>query len=84
MYTYSTSSAVNNLKKNKLIKHAEVTKILPNKVKVKVTESQIVGLVKKKDHYVPILEDGTELENYEESNVTDDGPSLKDSKRKKK
>ena len=48
MYTYSTSSAVNNLKKNKLIKHAEVTKILPNKVKVKVTESQIVGLVKRK------------------------------------
>ena len=84
MYTYSTSSAVNNLKKNKLIKHAEVTKVLPNKVKVKVTESQIVGLVKKKDHYVPILEDGTELENYEESNVTDDGPVLEGFKKEKK
>ena len=84
MYTYSTSSAVNNLKKNKLIKHAEVTKVLPNKVKVKVTESQIVGLVKKKDNYVPILEDGTELENYEESNVTDDGPVLEGFKKEKK
>src|SRR5699024_7145783 len=42
------------------------------------------GLVKKKDHYVPILEDGTELENYEESNVTDDGPVLEGFKKEKK
>lgn len=84
MYTYSTSTAVKNLKKNKLIKHAEVTKVLPNKLKVKVTESQIVGLVKKKDDYVPILEDGTELENYEDSNVTDDGPVLEGFKKEKK
>ncbi|MGE0974173.1 cell division protein FtsQ/DivIB [Staphylococcus cohnii] len=84
MYTYSTSTAVNNLKENKLIKHAEVTKVLPNKLKVKVTESQIVGLVKKKDDYVPILEDGTELENYEDSNVTDDGPVLEGFKKEKK
>ena len=61
-----------------------MTKVLPNKLKVKVTESQIVGLVKKKDDYIPILEDGTELENYEDSNVTDDGPVLEGFKKEKK
>lgn len=84
MYTYSTSKAIKNLKKNELIKDAEVTKQLPNKLNVKVTENQIVALTKKKDKYVPILEDGTELENYEDGNVTDDGPVLEGFKKEKK
>src|SRR5699024_12016904 len=84
IYNNSNSTAVKNLNKNKLIEHVEVTKVLQNKLEVKVTESQIVGLVKKKDDYVPILEDGTELENYEDSNVTDDGPVLEGFKKEKK
>ena len=42
---------------------------------VKVTEDQIVALIKKKDKYVPITEDGTELENFQDS-VLDDGPII--------
>src|SRR5699024_1788061 len=45
---------------------------------------KIISVVKNKDDYVPILEDGTELENYEESNVTDDGPVLEGFKKEKK
>src|SRR5699024_6995094 len=84
MYTYSTSTAVKNLKKNKLIKHAEVTKVLPNKLQVKVTESKIVGLVKKKKDYIHILENDTDLENYEDSNVIDDGHVLERFKKENK
>lgn len=75
MYTYSTSSAEQRLKKETLMKKAKVTKHLPNKLTVEVTEDQVVGLINKKDKYVPITEDGTELENYK-SDVSDDGPIL--------
>lgn len=75
MYTYSTSKATDKLKDNKLIKSAKITKQMPNKLTVEVTENQIVGMTKKKDNYVPILENGTELKNYD-GNATDDGPIL--------
>ncbi|MDW5471928.1 cell division protein FtsQ/DivIB [Staphylococcus equorum] len=75
MYTYSTSKATDKLKENKLIKSAKITKQMPNKLTVEVTENQIVGMTKKKDNYVPILENGTELKNYD-GNATDDGPIL--------
>lgn len=75
MYTYSTSKAEKKLKENTLVKDAKVTKHFPNKMTVKVTEDQIVALIKKKDKYVPITEDGTELENFQDS-VLDDGPII--------
>jgi len=75
MYTYSTSKATDKLKENKLIKSAKITKQIPNKLTIEISENQIVGMTKKKDNYVPILENGTELKNYD-GNATDDGPIL--------
>ncbi|WP_057511953.1 cell division protein FtsQ/DivIB [Staphylococcus sp. NAM3COL9] len=83
MYTYSTSKATNKLKDNKLIKSAKITKQMPNKLTVEVTENQIIGMTKKKDNYVPILENGTELKNYD-GNATDDGPILEGFKKEEK
>ncbi|NWK84378.1 FtsQ-type POTRA domain-containing protein [Staphylococcus sp. GSSP0090] len=83
MYTYSTTKAKNNLEDNELIKNAEVKKVFPNKLSVKVTEKQIVAMVQKKDKYVPILEDGSELKDYD-GNATDDGPILEGFEKDKK
>lgn len=83
MYMYSTTKAKNNLEDNELIKSAEVKKVFPNKLSVKVTEKQIVAMVQKKDNYVPILEDGSELKNYD-GNATDDGPILEGFEKDKK
>ena len=83
MYTFSTKDAENKLKQHKLIKDAKVTKHFPNSMTIKVTEYQVVGLVKKKDKYVPILEDGKELKNYSGTS-TDDGPILEDFEKDKK
>lgn len=82
MYTYSTRKAENSLKKHELIKDAEVRKHFPNKMTVKVTEYKIVGLVKKKDDYVPILENGKQLDSYSGTS-TDDGPILDGFKKEK-
>ena len=83
MYTFSTKDAENKLKQHKLIKDAKVTKHFPNSMTIKVTEYQVVGLVKKKDKYVPILEDGKELKNYSGTS-TDDGPILEGFEKDKK
>lgn len=83
MYTYSTTNAQNKLEESTLIKNAEVKKHFPNKLTVKVSEKQIVGLTKKKDKYVPVLEDGTELEDYD-GNATDNGPILEGFEKDKK
>ncbi|MDW8546494.1 cell division protein FtsQ/DivIB [Staphylococcus pseudoxylosus] len=83
MYTYSTTKAQNKLEESTLIKNAEVKKHFPNKLTVKVSEKQIVALTKKKDKYVPVLEDGTELEDYD-GNVTDNGPILEGFEKDKK
>ena len=48
MYTYSTSKAEKKLKENTLVKDVKVTKHFPNKMTVKVTEDQIVALIKRK------------------------------------
>ncbi|PTI42902.1 cell division protein DivIB, partial [Staphylococcus xylosus] len=71
------------LEESTLIKNAEVKKHFPNKLTVKVSEKQIVGLTKKKDKYVPVLEDGTELEDYD-GNATDNGPILEGFEKDKK
>ncbi|MBO3064506.1 cell division protein FtsQ/DivIB [Staphylococcus shinii] len=83
MYTYSTTNAQNKLEESTLIKSAEVKKHFPNKLTVKVSEKQIVALTKKKDNYVPVLEDGTELEDYD-GNATDNGPILEGFEKDKK
>lgn len=83
MYTYSITNAQNKLEESTLIKSAEVKKHFPNKLTVKVSEKQIVALTKKKDNYVPVLEDGTELEDYD-GNATDNGPILEGFEKDKK
>jgi len=83
MYTFSTSKAQSNLENNNLIKSAEVKKQFPNQLSVKVSEKQIVALIKQKDNYVPILEDGSELKAYD-GNATDDGPILEGFEKDKK
>ncbi|MFG0932583.1 cell division protein FtsQ/DivIB [Staphylococcus sp. 231237_7MaSpsaltlick] len=83
MYTYSTTNAQNKLEESTLIKSAEVKKHFPNKLTVKVSEKQIVALTKKKDNYLPVLEDGTELEDYD-GNATDNGPILEGFEKDKK
>ncbi|RIM70225.1 cell division protein FtsQ/DivIB [Staphylococcus xylosus] len=83
MYTYSTTNAQNKLEESTLINSAEVKKHFPNKLTVKVSEKQIVALTKKKDKYVPVLEDGTELEDYD-GNATDNGPILEGFEKEKK
>lgn len=83
MYTYSTTNAQNKLEESTLIDSAEVKKHFPNKLTVKVSEKQIVALTKKKDKYVPVLEDGTELEDYD-GNATDNGPILEGFEKDKK
>ncbi|WP_426703831.1 cell division protein FtsQ/DivIB [Staphylococcus shinii] len=83
MYTYSTTNAQNKLEESTLIKSAQVKKHFPNKLTVKVSEKQIVALTKKKDNYVPVLEDGTELEDYD-GNATDNGPILEGFEKDKK
>lgn len=75
MYTYSTTKAEGKLKDNSFIKDAKVKKQLPNKLTVHVSENQVVGLIKKKNDYVPILENGKELKNYDANNASD-GPVL--------
>lgn len=83
MYTYSTTNAQNKLEESTLINRAKVKKHFPNKLTVKVSEKQIVALTKKKDKYVPVLEDGTELEDYD-GNATDNGPILEGFEKDKK
>ncbi|WP_436937045.1 cell division protein FtsQ/DivIB [Staphylococcus xylosus] len=83
MYTYSTTNAQNKLEESTLINSAEVKKHFPNKLTVKVSEKQIVALTKKKDKYVPVLEDGTELYDYD-GNATDNGPILEGFEKDKK
>lgn len=75
MYTFSKGKAKTNLKKNKLIKDVSITKQLPNTLNVKITEYQVVGLTKNKDKYVPVLEDGKELKDYD-GNISHDGPII--------
>lgn len=83
MYTFSKRKAINNLKKNPLIKDVEIHKQLPNTLNVKVTEYQVVGLEKNKDSYVPIIEDGKELKDYNDD-VSHDGPIIDGLKGNKK
>ncbi|MCE7786346.1 cell division protein DivIB [Staphylococcus xylosus] len=83
MYTYSTTNAQNKLEESTLINSAEVKKHFPNKLTVKVSEKQIVALTKKKDKYVPVLEDGTELEDYD-GTATDNGPIIEGFEKDKK
>lgn len=79
MYIYSKKKGINNLEKNDLIKNVEIDKQLPNTVNVKVTENDVVGIVKEKNKYVPIIEGNKELKNYD-GDIAGSGPILDDFK----
>ncbi|PNZ87469.1 cell division protein FtsQ/DivIB [Staphylococcus devriesei] len=79
MYTYSKKKSINNLEKNDLIKNVEIDKQLPNIINVKVTENEVVGIVKEKNKYVPIIEGNKELKNYN-GDIAGSGPILDDFK----
>ena len=82
MYTFSKSKAKSSLKE-KLIKDVKITKVIPNTLDVKVTEYQVVGLEKSKDNYVPVLEDGKELKDYD-GEIAHDVPIIDGFKEDKK
>lgn len=75
MYTYSKRKGIQNLKKNDLIKDVKIKKQLPNTLKVQITENQVVGVVKEKNKYVPIIEGNQELKNFD-GNIAGSGPIL--------
>lgn len=79
IYTFSKSKAINNLKKNSLIKDVQINKQLPNTLNVKITENKLVGIVKEKNKYVPIIEGNKRLENYK-GDIASSAPMLEDFK----
>ncbi|AGZ26507.1 MULTISPECIES: cell division protein FtsQ/DivIB [Staphylococcus] len=83
MYTFSKSKAKSNLKEKALIKDVKITKVIPNTLDVNVTEYQVVGLEKSKDNYVPVLEDGKELKDYD-GEIAHDVPIIDGFKEDKK
>lgn len=83
MYTFSNSKAKAKLKDNPLIKHVDIQKHLPNTLSVTIEENQVVGMIKDKDDYIPILEGNTELKNYK-GQLTDRGPIIEGFKGDKK
>lgn len=83
MYTFSKNKAISNLKDITLIKDVEIKKQLPNTLKVNITENQIVGVVKEKDDYIPIIEGNKELKN-EKNKYLSKGPIIEGFKGDKK
>ncbi|KXA39656.1 cell division protein FtsQ/DivIB [Staphylococcus lugdunensis] len=84
MYTFSNNSkAKAKLKDNPLIKNVDIQKHLPNTLSVTIEENQVVGMIKDKDDYIPILEGNTELKNYK-GQLTDRGPIIEGFKGDKK
>lgn len=83
MYTFSNSKAKAKLKDNPLIKNVDIQKHLPNTLSVTIEENQVVGMIKDKDDYIPILEGNTELKNYK-GQLTDRGPIIEGFKGDKK
>ncbi|MGW9855701.1 cell division protein FtsQ [Staphylococcus hominis] len=79
IYTFSKSKAINNLKKNSLIKDVEIHKQLPNTLNVKIIENNLVGFVKDKNKYVPIIEGNKKLKNYN-GDIASSAPMLEDFK----
>lgn len=75
IYTFSKSKAINNLKKNSLIKDVQIHKQLPNTLNVKIIENNLVGIVKEKNKYVPIIEGNKKLDNYN-GNIANSAPVL--------
>ncbi|WP_210135314.1 FtsQ-type POTRA domain-containing protein [Staphylococcus sp. GDX8P80P] len=83
MYTYSKRKGIQNLKKNDLIKDVKIKKQLPNTLKVQITENQVVGVVKEKNKYVPIIEGNEELKNFD-GKIAGSGPIINGFKGKEK
>ena len=83
MYTFRNSKAKAKLKDNPLIKNVDIQKHLPNTLSVTIEENQVVGMIKDKDDYIPILEGNTELKNYK-GHLTARGPIIEGFKGDKK
>ncbi|WP_412093815.1 cell division protein FtsQ/DivIB [Staphylococcus massiliensis] len=66
MYTFDAGKTEQKIKDHDLVKDAEMKKSLPNTLKVNVNEYDVVGLVKHKDKYVPLLENGGMLKDYKD------------------
>ncbi|WP_167797492.1 cell division protein FtsQ/DivIB [Staphylococcus croceilyticus] len=75
MYTYSKRKGINNLEQNPLVKNVEIKKRLPNTLNVQVTENNVVGVVKDKNKYTPIIEGNKELKDYK-GDIAGSGPIL--------
>jgi len=75
MYTYSKRKGINNLEQNPLVKNVEIKKHLPNTLNVHVTENNVVGIVKDKNKYTPIIEGNKELKDYK-GDIAGSGPIL--------
>lgn len=75
MYTYSKRNGINNLEQNPLVKNVEIKKRLPNTLNVQVTENNVVGVVKDKNKYTPIIEGNKELKDYK-GDIAGSGPIL--------
>ncbi|MGG3574402.1 cell division protein FtsQ/DivIB [Bacillus gobiensis] len=50
-----------NIETNKLIKTVEVSKILPNKIQIRIEEYKSIAYLEKEEQYFPVLENGTVL-----------------------
>lgn len=60
-WSLSQDQAEKKIEMNKLIKTAEVTKSLPNKIHIRIEEYKSIAYLEKDAQYFPVLENGTVL-----------------------
>lgn len=70
MYTFSKRKAIDKLKEDPLIKDVDIDKQLPNTLNVSVQENSVLGLVKQKNKYIPLLENGKFLKDTSNAKVS--------------
>lgn len=73
-WSLSKEKTEKRLEENKLIKKAEVSKKLPNKIAISIEEYKSIAFLQKHNVYYSVLENGTVLP--EEVTPTDNGPIL--------
>jgi cell division protein FtsQ len=60
-WSLNQAQTEDNIKKIKLIKGAEVSKVIPNKIHIRVEEYESIAYLEKEAQYFPVLENGTVL-----------------------
>lgn len=73
-WSLSKQKAAEKIEQNKLIKKAEISKQLPNKIAISIEEYKSIAFLQKHNVYYSVLENGTVLP--EEVTPTDIGPTL--------